>query len=278
MIVLRVLVLGSNGMAGHLIKEYLSNESEFDLFGIDEEDFYSFDINVLNSIKNINPNVIINALRITTKECEDSPKTAILINGIIPKQLEALFYYSKVKIIHLSTDCVFSGDKGNYSEKDIPDGKTIYSITKTCGEIINNKDLTIRTSYIGPNLEKNNEELFDWFMKEKGTIEGYQNAIWNGVTTLELAKKIKQSIENNYCGLYHLCSKEKISKYALLSTIKKQWNKKNISINQINSQKIDRSLVDNRQDLSVVRYDKMFSELYDYMNQKQFIYGYYNYL
>jgi dTDP-4-dehydrorhamnose reductase len=274
--VFRVLVLGSNGMAGHLIKDYLSNKTNFELFGINEEYFFSIDHNYLIKIKEINPDIVINALRITVDACEENPKSAIIINSIIPKNLEMAFYSSNVKIIHLSTDCVFSGGKGNYSENDIPDGSSFYSMTKRCGEIINNKDLTIRTSYIGPCLENKNEELFDWFMNQTGEINGYENAIWNGVTTLELAKNIKQSIINNYSGIYHLCSNEKISKYYLLTLIRNQW-KKNICIKRVSGQKINRSLIDSREYLSVHKYDTMFYDLYNYIDQRQNIYGHYSY-
>ena len=221
------------------------------------------------------PDIVINALRITAKACEHDPKSGIKINSIIPKNLEMFFYLSKVKIIHLSTDCVFSGEKGNYSEKDIPDGRSIYSMTKLCGEIINKKDLTIRTSYIGPNLKNKYEELFDWCMHQSGKIEGYEGAIWNGVTTLELAKKIEQSILDNYCGLYHLCSKEQLSKYALLTLIQKQWGKKKIYIKKMQGQQINRSLKDNRQYLSVTSYKRMFKELYNYMEERQDVYEHY---
>ena len=272
----KVLVLGSNGMAGHLIKEYLSNNSKLELLGINDEYFLSSKNNYLKKIERMSPDIIINSLRITVNECDNNPKSGILINSVIPKNLESFYYYSKVKIIHLSTDCVFSGEKGNYSENDTPDGRTIYSMTKLCGEIINAKDLTIRTSYIGPNLKNKNEELFDWFLHQKEDIEGYEGSIWNGVTTLELAKKIEQSIINNYCGIYHLCSKEKLSKYKLLTLIQKQWGKNDIYIKKIQGQQINRTLKDNRSNISVSNYKQMFKELYNFMKQKRNIYGHYN--
>jgi|ETN02SMinimDraft_4_1059925.scaffolds.fasta_scaffold27129_1 dTDP-4-dehydrorhamnose reductase len=274
--VFRVLVLGSNGMAGHLIKDYLSNKTNFELFGINEEDFFSIEDNYLIKIKAINPDIVINALRMTVDACEVDPKSAIIINSIIPKNLEMAFYASNVKIIHLSTDCVFSGGKGNYSENDIPDGRSLYSMTMRCGEIINKKDLSIRTSYIGPCLENKNEELFDWFMYQTGDVDGFEFAIWNGVTTLELAKVIEQVIINNYSGLYHIGSKNKISKLLLLTLIKNQWGKVNTSIKKVKGPKINRSLKDNRQYFSVTNYKRMFKELYNYMDGRQNIYGHYN--
>jgi len=269
-----ILVLGSTGMAGHLIIDYLSENKFFSVNGIHEKYFRSSQKDYLDNIDSNKPDVIINALRMTISDCQENPQKAILINSIIPKILENYYYSSKVRLIHLSTDCVFSGAKGNYSENDIPDGGTIYSMTKFCGEIINNKDITIRTSYIGPNLKNKKEELFDWFLNQKGKIEGYADSIWNGVTTLELARNIEQLILKNQNGLFHLCSTDKISKYSLLCLIKKQW-KREIDIKHVNRVKIDRSLVNNRKDISVVNYKTMFKQLFDYMEQKQHLYAHY---
>jgi len=209
-------------------------------------------------------------------ECENHPKRALYINSYIPKYLETKYFDSQVKIIHLSTDCVFSGNKGSYLEDDPPDGRSVYSMSKFCGEIINEKDLTIRTSYIGPCLKNKNEELFDWFIQQNGEVEGFKNAYWNGVTTLELSKQIEIVVKNNICGLYHLCSDEKISKYNLLMLIKKQWKKIDVQICESFIDKIDRSLVDNRKILSLLKYDNMFNELFEYMNNNKNLYGHYS--
>lgn len=273
---MRVLILGSNSMAGHVIKEYLSNYSKFELFGIKEEFFSSFNNNHLKKILENEPDIIINTLRLTVQESEENPKLAIIINSIIPKKLEIFFYNSNIKIIHLSTDCVFSGDKGDYKDTDIPDGSSVYSLTKLNGEILNNKDFTIRTSYIGPNIKGKSEELFDWFMKQEGNVDGFSNSIWNGVTTLELSKIIYLSIIHEYSGLYQLGSKQKISKFDLLNLIKKQWNKKNISISKVEGQKIDRSLSDTKEYFNIVDYEKMFKELYKYMKKRNLTYAHYN--
>ena len=273
---MRVLVLGSNGMAGHLIKEHLSSYSKFELFGIKDEFFLTFNNNHLEAILENKPDIIINALRLTVKESEENPKLAIIINSIIPKKLEFFFYNSNIRIIHLSTDCVFSGNKGDYKDTDIPDGASVYSLTKLNGEILNSKDFTIRTSYIGPNINGKSEELFDWFMKQNGNVDGFNSSIWNGVTTLELSKMIYLAIINKYSGLYHLGSKQKISKYHLLKLIKKQWDKKNILISKVEGQKIDRSLIDTKGYLNIVNYEKMFEELYKYMKKRDLTYSHYS--
>ena len=272
---LRVLVLGLNGMAGHLITDFFVKEDGYEIFGLEEELFLPANYNFITEINNFQPDIIINALRVVVQESEEYPQKAVFINSYVPKCIEKFYINSKVKIIHLSTDCVFSGEKGKYKETDIPDGKHMYSLTKYCGEIINNKDLTIRTSYIGPNQKNKHEELFDWFLNQRGEIDGYINVFWNGITTLELAKIIKQAIEKNICGLYHLCSEEKLSKFDLLFKIKNQWNKNDVLINEKTNQKIDRSLIDTRKKFKVIQYDKMFFDLYNYMENNQRLYSHY---
>ena len=262
-------------MAGHLISRYFSNYDNFQIYEIKSNQVNNSWSLLKRQINNLKPDIIINSLRITVEESEKDPKTAILINSIIPKKLELLFLNTNVKIIHLSTDCVFSGEKGNYSEEEFPESKTIYGMTKFCGEIINRKDLTIRTSYIGPNLENKNEEIFDWFLKQKNDVNGYTNAIWNGVTTLELAKKIHESILKNISGLYHLCQNKKISKYNLLLLIQKQWSLEHINLIKSSDIIIDRSLKDSRSTLFVNNYNNMFEELYEFMQNMNEIYGHY---
>jgi len=271
----KILVLGSDGMLGHLLMEYFRDINEYELFGIEEAQFSSINFDFESKIIDIMPDIIINTLRMVVHESENNPKMALYINSFFPKYIERLYYESKIKIIHLSTDCVFSGEKGNYSENDLPDGTSIYSISKFCGEIINQKNLTIRTSYIGPTLKNMNEELFDWFLHQSGEVDGYKNCYWNGITTLELAKQINVIIKNNICGLYHLGSKIKISKFDLLSIIQKQWSKNDVQIQEYFHCKIDRSLIDNRKLLNVQKYNTMFKELFNFMQSNKKLYDHY---
>ena len=272
----KILVLGSNGMLGHLLMEYFKDKKNYEIFGLIEEQFSFIKHDYEAEINKIMPDIIINALRMVVHDSENHPKRALYINSHIPKHLEKIYFDSHVKIIHLSTDCIFSGNKGGYLENDPPDSTSVYSMSKFCGEIINEKDLTIRTSYIGPCLMNKNEELFDWFIQQNGEVDGYKNAFWNGVTTLELSKQIEIIIKENICGLYHLCSKKKISKYNLLMLIKEQWNKNNVHINKHSFNNIDRSLVDNRKELNVPKYDKMFNELFSFMNINNNLYEHYS--
>src|SRR5690606_27782525 len=107
-------------------------------------------------------------------------------------------------LIHISTDCVFSGKKGDYIETDQKDGSSVYAQSKSLGEITGDNILTIRTSIIGPELKNNGIGLFHWFMSQQGQIQGYSNVFWNGVTTLELAKVIHRLINKQMDGLIHI--------------------------------------------------------------------------
>jgi dTDP-4-dehydrorhamnose reductase len=125
----------------------------------------------------------------------------------------------------LSTNCVFKEDRGHYLDTDIPDGDTWYAKTKAMGEIKNEKDLTIRLSIIGNELKSNGSGLFEWFMRQTGTIGGYSRVYWNGITCLCLAQNIEKMIEANVTGLYQLAPSYSIDKYSLCLLFKKIWNK-----------------------------------------------------
>ena len=169
-------------------------------------------------------------LGILVKASENDPENAIFVNSYFPNWLAKITKNTQTKIIHLSTDCVFSGKTGYYLDTDEPDGTGVYSRSKALGEIVNNKDLTVRMSIIGSELKKGGSGLFSWFLRSKGTVKGYSGALWNGLTTLELAKAIDALIGSDIVGLYQLAPTYSISKYALLKLIKEIWKKKNVKI------------------------------------------------
>jgi dTDP-4-dehydrorhamnose reductase len=182
------------------------------------------------------------------------------------------------KLIHISTDCVFSGDKEMpYIEKDFKDGKDTYAKTKGLGEIINENHLTLRTSVIGPELKTDGEELFHWFMSQSGKINGFTNAIWSGVTTLVLANVVEWAIENKITGLYHVTNNKSIDKYSLLNLIKK-YTKKNISIIPVENKKSNKSFIDtrNKLDFIIPDYEVMIRNLIIMIQQNKKIYKQYD--
>lgn len=278
-----ILVLGSSGMLGHVVTKYFEEKS-YDVYNLshrikinerteimDVTNFSEFD-KYLNKLK---VDVIVNCIGILNEDAENNPDKAILLNSYLPRFLEKKYMNTKVKIIQISTDCVFSGKTGNYTENSFCDGDSIYARTKTLGEINNNKDLTIRTSIIGPDINEDGIGLFHWFMNQKGTIYGFKNAYWTGVTTIELAKGIEILIKNDVAGLYHFVPNEKISKYNLLNIIAEIFNR-NITIIPKEDYYVDKSLINTRTDCKYVipTYREMIEEMKNWIDKNPQLYSY----
>jgi len=172
-------------------------------------------------------------------------------------------------VIHISTDCVFSGEKGSYAETDLLDGTSIYAKTKALGEITHAPHLTIRTSIIGPELKESGIGLFHWFQQQTGMVNGFTNVWWNGVTTLELAKGIDHVIQKNITGLLHLTAPQPISKHDLLMLLQQSFQKNDVKIIEDGRLSIDRTLVNTRKDFDyqVPDYPEMISALANWMKQ-----------
>ncbi len=277
----KVVVLGAKGMAGHMIAEYLSGFDKYTVFGVarsegehvdkvmdmlDKEKLYTY-------LSELQPDIVINCVGMLVSQSNADVKNAIRTNALLPHELSDFGNVIGYKLLHLSTDCVFSGRDGGYTETSPMDGLDNYAKSKALGEVVNDKDLTIRTSIIGPEL-KNGTGLLNWFLRQEGKIKGYTKAYWTGVTTLELAKAIDAMIEEDVTGLYHLCPNEKISKFNLLQLFKKTWNKP-IEIELYDDYAIDKSLVCTRKDFSYkpLSYETMLEELKTWMDKHQSWYG-----
>lgn len=271
----KILIIGSKGMAGQTIRKYLLNKG-YDIYCTfrkgeaekKEKEFYldAFDKKKLNKIlKELRPNFVINCIGILNQVAEENPDIAIYVNGYFPHYLDRLSKEYNYKLIHITTDCVFSGKKGNYVETDFRDADSYYGRSKAIGEVNNNRTLTFRTSIIGPDENEDGIGLFKWFTKQKGKIKGYSNVFWSGVTTLELAKAIEASFETNLTGLYHLVNNEKISKYELLKLFAK-YTKKNIEIEEYKDYYSDKSLLNTRKDFNfkLSSYEKMIEEMINF--------------
>ncbi|MCD1162387.1 dTDP-4-dehydrorhamnose reductase family protein [Peribacillus frigoritolerans] len=274
---MKVLILGGKGMAGHVITAYFQKNPQYKVFYTSRDpeckDSIYLDITIPTKleeiIESIMPDIIINCIGILNDHASNNPKLAFQVNSLLPHELVKLTERNNGKLIHISTDCVFSGTKGNYTEDDIPDGTSFYAQSKQLGEIISDKHLTIRTSIIGPELKADGIGLFQWFMKQKGEIKGYEKVLWNGVTTLELAKAIEVLIENNVTGLYHLGSGNKVSKYNLLKLIKRTFNKADVEILPDSHIVQDRTIKNTRNDFyyQIPTYEHMLKELKSWMEK-----------
>ena len=283
----KVLILGSSGLIGHQVFNYLHDNSDFSLSNISytrklnnetilldaRKDQYFFD-----QIRHIQPNYIVNCIGILIGEANQDPESAMFLNAHLPHRLVNLANNINAKLIHMSTDCVFSGNKQSpYLETDEKDGSDVYAKTKSLGEIVSKNHLTIRTSVIGPEIINASGELFHWFMSQSGIIEGFSKAIWSGVTTIELAKAIKWFINNNTIGLYQLTNGTSINKYDLLHLFKKYTNK-NIEISKVDGIVTNKSFVDTRQEINyqLPTYDEMIRDMVSLIKNNRILYSHYN--
>lgn len=279
----RVLVLGGTGMAGHVVSTYLE-EQGYDVYiasksapvsqksqPVEVTDFDALET-CMNSVK---PDVIINCVGILQKQANAFPHKAILINSYLPHWLENAYKDTDTKVIHLSTDCVFSGSRGSYTEKDEPDGATMYDRSKALGEIKNDKDLTFRMSIIGPDRHEGGTGLFHWFMGQTGEINGYSKVYWNGVTTIHLAQAIDEAIKQGLSGLYQLTPKEPIDKYHLLILFQKYFGKTDVAIKPYNGVTLNKTLVNTRTDFwfRLKMYPDQISEMKDWVYAHKSFYG-----
>jgi dTDP-4-dehydrorhamnose reductase len=282
---MKVLVLGGTGMAGHIISLYF-NEAGHDVtaFSRSKLDYcnnINGDISDFESLKNIinegQYDGIINAIGILNQDAEDHKSNAVILNSYLPHFLSDTTKKMKTRVIHMSTDCVFSGKTGGYSETSFRDGETFYDRSKALGELENNKDLTFRNSIIGPDMSERGIGLFNWFMKQEGQVNGFTKAIWTGVTTLTLAKAMEQALIENLTGLYNLVNNETISKYELLKLFNKYMKDDQIMILPSDNLSLNKSLINNRTDFSfkVPSYEAMVAELKEWIDNHKDYYPHY---
>lgn len=284
----KVIILGALGMAGHIMAEHLDSLNKYQIFGIarsKDTKYISKILDVRNTeslkayIEEVKPDFIINCIGILVSKSNNELTTAIQINSYLPHYLSELGKELNYKLIHISTDCVFSGKKGQYKEDSFRDGDDNYARTKALGEVINDKDLTIRTSIIGPELKTNGTGLLDWFLKQKDPIKGYSKAYWSGVTTLELAKQMEAFLDQDIKGLYQLCPDDKISKFDLLKEFANVWNK-DIKIGENPNYEVDKSLLCTREDFIYKNarptFRQMLIEAKEWMDNHSSVYCHYN--
>lgn len=285
MIKKKVLLFGATGMAGHIAYYYLQSTERYELINVVYrtklvKDSIVVDVTDKNAVtklvEEVRPDLIINCIGVLIKGSKEHPDNAIFINAYFPHLLKKLSDKIGAKLIHISTDCVFSGKRGNYTESDFRDADDIYGRSKALGEIINDKDLTIRTSIIGPELKTNGEGLFHWFMHQTGQVNGFKTAIWGGVTTLELAKAIDNAIVQEQTGLIQLSNGIGITKYDLLNLFKKIWRRSNVNILPYDGNKIDKSIAkSDKFAYEVPGYEVMLLEQYEWMRKNDKLYSQY---
>ena len=281
----KVLLFGATGMAGHMVYYYLREMGGYDLVNVVYRtpltgDSLIVDVSDRNAVeeavRQVKPDILINCVGVLVRGSKEHPDNAVLLNAYFPHLLEKLADRYDARLIHISTDCVFSGKKGNYSETDFRDADDVYGRSKALGEIVNGRDLTIRTSIIGPELKADGEGLFHWLMSQHGTVSGFKTAIWGGVTTLELAKAISVAIKEGTTGLVHLSNGTGISKYDLLCLFKDIWGRKDVEIVSVDTNDVDKSIAKSaRFGYEVPGYREMLKDLYAWMQAHKDMYRQY---
>lgn len=281
---MKIVVFGGKGMAGHMIVDYLTHRG-FDVWYTvrehsNEPRACRLDVaehsNVEKLLLSLKPDIVINAVGLLNDDAARRKQETIYLNSLFPHQLSRLGTKYGFRLIHISTDCVFLGKSGDYTELTVPDGVTIYSKSKSLGEVTDPPHLTIRTSIIGPELKTSGIGLYNWFMQQKGEITGYRKVFWNGVTTLELAQAIEWTLQNSLSGLIHLAVPQKLSKYDLLVLLKNVFHRDDIIIRPDDHIQSDKSLVNTRKDFNYegAGYEKMLQLLRAWMEKSNREYPY----
>lgn len=253
---MRILVLGIYGMLGHKMAKVLGRKHEIwgtcrqiraiglmpkerILEGVNANDFQS----VLAAIDAVKPDVIVNCIGLIKQlKAADELTTSLEINSLFPQKLAVVSSFRGIRLIHFSTDCVFSGNKGRYKQDDVPDAIDIYGKTKFLGEVKGENCITIRSSIIGRELGTQNG-LLEWFISNRNkNVRGYRKAIYSGFTTLEMGGIVNMIIENHreLTGVWHVAS-QPISKYDLLKIINQKLDL-GIKVEPFDDYVCDRSL------------------------------------
>ena len=258
---LKLLILGASGMLGHAVMRTLFDpSSDIEVYGaarsscvrkalteIPADQFViGFDAektdDLIDIFARIQPDVVVNCIGVVKQlEAANNPLTVLPLNTMLPHRLARLCASAGARLIHISTDCVFSGTRGRYLESDTSDATDLYGKSKYLGEVTCANSVTLRTSIIGHELNTSHS-LIEWFLRQQGDISGYTKAIFSGLPTIELARVIRDFVLPNprLSGLYHVAAAP-ISKYDLLNLVAQVYGK-SIKIIPNHSVVIDRSL------------------------------------
>jgi dTDP-4-dehydrorhamnose reductase len=274
---MKILVVGSNGMAGHIITKFLKGQGYTVSTAAKHNADYRLDVEetsitqrFFEEIKN-EYDFIINCIGLLVKDSIERPDRAAIINAWLPHAIETAVRNTNTKLIHLSTDCVFDGKKGDYVENDIHTEMNAYGSSKSLGEINNSKDITFRMSIIGTEIKESGTGLLNWVLKNNDKeLPGWENAWWNGITTLQLAKCIDQYINSpTINGVYHLVNNNnKINKYDLLCKINEIFKLEKLIIKTVGPKPVNKILIDTRNLISfnIPDYNTQLTELRDFVD------------
>ncbi len=283
---MKFLILGVSGMAGHTIAIYLKEQGHNVLgFARREVPFVpcvtgnAMDTKFIRElISQGDFDSVVNCIGILNQSAEQHKESAVFLNSYFPHFLADVTSGMNTQIIHMSTDCVFSGKKGNYTEDSLRDGETFYDRTKALGELEDEKNLTLRNSIVGPDISPDGIGLLNWFMKQNDEINGYTGAMWTGVTTLQLAKIMEKAAKKKAHGLYNMVPDHNISKYELLRLFNHYLRNDAVQINSYDGFAADKTLLRTRFDFTetVPDYETMVREMAEWMKAHASLYPHYS--
>lgn len=253
----RILILGAGGMLGHDCFNYFNSLEGFETFGTwrkeDQDRIKSFDANndsVKELISELNPDWIINCIGVIKQKIDESDQLSVentfRINQDFPHEIARVVAKTRTKVIQIATDCVFSGEVGSYSEESKHDAYDLYGKSKSRGEIDSEEFVNLRVSIIGREIETK-YSLVDWFLAHDhgALVNGYENHLWNGITTIAFSRIAAGIIQSEYqvSGTIHIVPSSQVNKYELLNLLSKHFDRGDIRIKPINTPcKVDRTL------------------------------------
>lgn len=279
-------VLGCNGMAGHTISLYLKEQGH-EVLGFDRSksqyiDSVAGDAHDTDFLGKLiitgKYDTVINCIGILNQFAEKNKALASFLNSYFPHFLAEVTARTDTQVIHMSTDCVFSGKRGEYTEDDFRDGETFYDRSKALGELEDDKNITLRNSIIGPDINSKGIGLLNWFMHQSGEINGYTKAMWTGQTTLQLAKTMEMAAIERAHGLFNTVPDHSISKYDLLGLFNHYLRGDSLKINPVEGVNADKSLKRTKYefDYLIPNYETMVAELAEWIKKHKDMYPHYN--
>lgn len=273
---MRVVILGARGMLGHMAVTVLE-EAGHDVIGVcrsgrvgrrsEQLDLEDRD-RLQRLLVDIAPDWVVNAAGRLNRAVEEAPAASIYVNSYLPHVLAQWGRRLGFRLLHVSTDCVFEGTRGGYRVDDEPDATSAYGRSKALGEVCNNRDLTIRTSIIGPELSQAGTGLMRWFMQQRERAPGWTKAIWTGLTTLELARLIDAAVSDRLreTGLWQCVPAVPITKYELLLLMNTTLRDTPLQIDAVGGTPTNKSLINDRPGVwSVPPYQSMLVTLRDWI-------------
>lgn len=287
---MKFFICGCNGMAGHTISLYLLEQGH-EVYGFDLQEsklIKSFAGNAFDTetiarvIKEGNYDTVINCIGVLNQFAESNHALAAFLNSYFPHFLAKTTEGTDTQVIHMTTDCVFSGKKGSYTEHDLRDGETFYDRSKALGELDDQKNLSLRNSIVGADINPKGIGLLNWFMNnttgEHPVVNGYTKAMWTGQCTYQLAKTMEAAAKERAHGLVNAVPDTDISKYELLKLFNKYFRGGRVQINAVEGVIADKSLKRTNWDFNyrIPDYEQMVAEMAEWIYKHKELYPHYN--